>query len=62
MPDPIDWKAVASALGLDIPTGELERADNALRGLEARLRPLLRDVAPGLDPAFLFRADPERRE
>ena len=62
MPEPIDWKAVASSLGLEIPAGELDRADNALRGLEARFRPLLRDVAPGLDPAFVFRAAPERRE
>ena len=62
MSNPIDWNAVARALGLEIPAGELERADTALRGLEARFRHLFKDVDPGLDPAFVFRADPERRE
>ncbi len=54
-----DWKAAAAARGLPIPPAQLELVAARLAALEQIFRPLTGEIPPELDPAPLFRADPE---
>jgi hypothetical protein len=59
---PTDWKALAQARGLQIAGSELDRVAGPLIALEEKFRPLAQKLAGGLQPATVFRADPERGE
>jgi hypothetical protein len=54
-----DWKKIAQANGLAIPDADLERIQPALDALEAAFRPLVRDLAPALEPAVVFQLSAE---
>ena len=51
-----DWKAIATAHGLDLTPPELERLAAALAGLEEKFRPLLAELSSETEPATLFHA------
>jgi hypothetical protein len=57
-----DWKALARARGSQLEDSELERILEPLHNLEKRFRPLAKAIPPALDPAVIFRADPESGE
>lgn len=56
-----DWKAIALARGLQIPASEFESISARLHAVELVFRPLLRNLAPDLDPAPVFHADAEEQ-
>lgn len=51
-----DWKALAQATGLGIPVAEIDRVVAPLEALEETFRPLVRDLAPELEPVTEVRA------
>jgi hypothetical protein len=55
-----DWSLTAKAAGLDIPAKDIARIVQPLNGLDEVFRPLVRSLTPEMEPAVLFRADPER--
>lgn len=59
MDQPIDWKAVAAARGLQIPAADLDVIVPRQQALEAAFRPLVEPLKPDQEPAPVFRADPE---
>lgn len=46
-----DWKAIAKASGIEVDSVE------PLEALEAAFRPLVKDLAPGLEPATGWRLE-----
>ena len=46
-----DWKAIAKASGIEIDSVE------PLEALEAAFRPLVKDLAPGMEPATGLRLE-----
>ena len=46
-----DWKAIAKASGIEIDSVE------PLEALEAAFRPLVKDLAPGVEPATGLRLE-----
>ena len=50
-------KAIAQASGLEVSAEELERIAAPLDALESAFRPLVKDLAPELEPATAFHAD-----
>ena len=46
-----DWKAMAKASGIEIDSVE------PLEALEAAFRPLVKDLAPGMEPATGWRLE-----
>jgi len=54
-----DWKAIARASVPELPAGEIDRTVAPLEALEQTFRPLVKDLPPGLEPDFAFRADEE---
>lgn len=55
-----DWRAIATASGLDLPAGDLDRIVRPLDSLEETFRPLVRDLGPEDEPGFSF--EPEESE
>lgn len=49
-----DWNLLAEAQGAGIPAEELARVTAPLAALEAAFRPLVADLAEGLEPAIVF--------
>jgi len=49
-----DWRAIAKAHGLDLSARDLDRIAPPLDALEEAFRPLVRDLAPGLEPSVEF--------
>jgi hypothetical protein len=54
-----DWKKIARASGLTIPDSALDQIAQPLDDLETAFRPLARTLLPAIEPAVVFRADPE---
>jgi hypothetical protein len=52
-----DWISIAAAHNFDIPAADLDRAIKPLNALEESFRPLVKDLAPDLEPATAFRAE-----
>jgi hypothetical protein len=57
-----DWKKIAQGNGLAIPEGDLGRIAPPLDALEAAFRPLVRDLAPEMEPAVVFQVSEEDGE
>jgi len=57
--NPPEWIAIAKANRLELPDAELEALAGRMRWIDDALGPWLQDLPPGLDPALVFRADPE---
>ena len=49
-----DWRLLAKAGGLDIPSAELERVIDPLTALEEAFRPLVKDLSPELEPVTVY--------
>jgi len=56
-----NWRAIAQAYGLDLPPRELDRIAPPLDALEEAFRPLVRDLAPGLEPSVEFSAEEDNQ-
>jgi hypothetical protein len=54
-----DWKLLAEAHNLDIPSDELPRVIAPLGALEAAFHPLTANLPPDLEPAIVFDPSPE---
>jgi len=54
MPLMKDWRTLATAQGLDIPSEELERVAPVLEALEAAFRPLVKSIPIDIEPAVTF--------
>jgi len=54
-----DWKTIAKAGGMDIPAADLDRLTGPLDSLEETFRPLVKDLAPELEPAIGMRLEEE---
>ncbi len=54
-----DWKLMVKANGFDISDQEIERFQSTLDGLEAAFRPLIQRIPLELEPAVIFRRQPE---
>ena len=52
-----DWASIAKACGLEIPAADLPRVVQPLNSLEETFRPLVQNLAPGLEPATGFTAE-----
>ena len=52
-----DWKAIAKASGLEVDATQLNRIAEPLEALEAAFRPLVKDLAPGVEPATGLRLE-----
>jgi hypothetical protein len=52
-----DWRAIAQAGGLKIDPKELDGIAQPLDALEQAFRPLVKDLAPDLEPAVEFRME-----
>jgi hypothetical protein len=52
-----DWRAIAQAGGLKVDPEELDRIAGPLEALEKTFRPLVKDLAPGLEPSTGFRIE-----
>jgi hypothetical protein len=52
-----DWKAIAKASGIEIPAEDLDRIVPPLDALEAAFRPLVKDLAPDVEPSVEFRME-----
>jgi hypothetical protein len=55
-----DWVSIAKANGLDIPAKDVAKIAPALDGLEEVFRPLVKSLTPEMEPAAIFRAEPEQ--
>lgn len=49
-----DWKALASAMRLEIPEADLDRIVPALESLEASFRPLVASIPRDVEPAIIL--------
>lgn len=49
-----DWKALASAMRLEIPEADLDRIVPALESLETSFRPLIATIARDVEPAIIL--------
>ena len=52
-----DWRAIATASGLEVDPTQLNRIAEPLEALEAAFRPLLKDLMPGVEPATGLRLE-----
>jgi hypothetical protein len=52
-----DWKAIAKASGIEVDPTQLDRVAEALEALEAAFRPLVKDLAPDVEPATGLRLE-----
>jgi hypothetical protein len=52
-----DWKAIAKASGIEADATGLNGIAEPLEALEAAFRPLVKDLAPGLEPAIGLRLE-----
>ena len=52
-----DWRAIAKASGLEVGPAEIDRIAEPLEALEADFRPLVKGLAPGVEPATGFRIE-----
>jgi hypothetical protein len=52
-----DWKAIAKASGLEVDPAQLKGIAGPLEALEAAFRPLVKDLAPGDEPATGLRLE-----
>ena len=52
-----DWKAIAKASGLEVDSAQLKGIVGPLEALEAAFRPLVKDLAPGMEPATGLRLE-----
>jgi hypothetical protein len=52
-----DWRALAKASGLALDPTQLDRIAEPLEALEAVFRPLVKDLAPGVEPATGLRLE-----
>jgi hypothetical protein len=52
-----DWRAIAKARGIEVDPTQLDRIAEPLEALEAAFRPLVKDLAPGDDPATGLRLE-----
>jgi len=52
-----DWRTIAKASGLDLDPTQLDRIAEPLEALEAVFRPLVKDLAPGVEPATGLRLE-----
>jgi hypothetical protein len=52
-----DWRAIAKASGLEVDPAQLDRIAEPLEALEAAFRPLVKDLAPGMEPATGLRLE-----
>jgi hypothetical protein len=50
-----DWRAIARARGMELPTEDLERVAGPLEALEEVFRPLADGLGPEAEPAVEFR-------
>jgi hypothetical protein len=57
-----DWKVLVRSRAPELDEAELERVAAPLAALEARFRPLAREIPLNLDPAPVFRAGAEQGE
>jgi hypothetical protein len=55
-----DWTLIAKAAAPDIPAKDVSRIAQPLNGLEEVFRPLVTALTPEMEPAALFRAEPEQ--
>ena len=54
-----DWKSIAQAGGIEIPTADMERIVPPLDALEEAFRPLAKDLPPDLEPDVTFETGEE---
>ena len=52
-----NWRAIAKASGLEVDPTQLNRIAEPLEALEAAFRPLVKDLAPGVEPATGWRLE-----
>jgi hypothetical protein len=52
-----DWRALAKASGIGADPTQLDRIAEPLEALEAVFRPLVKDLAPGVEPATGLRLE-----
>jgi hypothetical protein len=52
-----DWRAIAKASGIEADPAQLDRIAEPLEALEAAFRPLVKDLAPGMEPATGLRLE-----
>ena len=57
-----DWRLVATALKLQIPEADLDRAQASLESVEAVLRPLINSIPMETEPAFVLLRLPEEKK
>ena len=57
-----NWPAISHAMNLEIPDEQLVGIATALDGLDSAFAPLRTGIAPGTDPASIFRAAIEEAE
>ena len=57
----MDWKTIAQAHGLNLPPGELDRIAGPLAALEDVFRPLIKTLAPDVEPDPELTLDREDR-
>jgi len=49
-----DWRAIAAASGIDIPSADIARIVKPLQGLEEAFRPLANNLTIADEPAVLL--------
>jgi hypothetical protein len=52
-----DWRAIVKASGIEADATGLDRIAEPLEALEAAFRPLVKDLAPGVEPATGWRLE-----
>jgi hypothetical protein len=52
-----DWRAIAKASGIQADATRLDRIAEPLEALEAAFRPLVKDLAPEVEPATGLRLE-----
>lgn len=55
-----DWNSIAKAAAPDIPGKDVSAIAPPLNALEEVFRPLVKSLTPEMEPAALFRAEPEQ--
>ncbi|HWD00343.1 MAG TPA: hypothetical protein VG456_26480 [Candidatus Sulfopaludibacter sp.] len=52
-----NWRAMAAAIGLDLPARDIDRIAQPLDGLEEAFRPLVRDLTPDQEPLYIVQVE-----